>query len=1005
MSSHSFNKKYSQLNPNQKLAVDTTEGPLMVIAGPGTGKTQVLTLRIANILRKHDIPPDSILALTFTEAATQEMRRRLIELIGQAGYFVQISTFHSFCQSVIMENPDRFIINESTQQLSDLERVQIIQEIITKNDFELIKPLNAPFLYLKAILSSIQNLKREGITPLKFKQTLKQEQQVIDSSDLSKTQLKSKKRDLDKNLDLLKVYRLYQRHLQKRGRFDFEDMINFVTDKFTTDPDLLLSYQEKINYILIDEYQDTNSSQNQLIFKLASYWKDKANLFVVGDPHQSIFRFQGASLENTKQFIDHFPQSTLVNLELNYRSTQNLLDSAHQLITSSPIKDSLIPSTRLTAQTKLKKQSIHLAEFTHSIFEDSFISQDIKKKINAGVSPKDIAVIARYNQDLIDLSQSLKKADIPFIIQGGGDVLETPLVRQLILLLTVIHQTPHQHTDNELFTLLNLDFFHIDAFQVLKFAKQASDSHQHLATFALSPQSKKFSQINKFFLQLSRWQKQSANKTLLDFLQTLFQESGFLNHVLQQPDSIHQLNILNTFFDQAKAMSYAYPSLNLTIFLDNLHTLQQQSVKVPLQPLDLNSDTVTLTTAHKAKGLEWSHVYIYRCVDKKWGNSRSYQLLKLPSEILEFSSSEDPNQEERRLFYVSLTRSKQYLTIVSASQYQTSTGTRPALPSLFISDLPSLSVRQLKTTTFENKNKTLLKEFFSPSSNLTLPSSEKKYLLTIIQNFKLSVTALNTYLDCPYKFKLNNLYRIPRTKDAYLAFGTAVHQALEDFHRQYQQTDKLPSKKYFLTQFEKALEKEILAPEEYNSRLKHGQEVLSAYYDFHHDDFKPALKVENHFGYSAYSKCYLDDIPLIGKVDRIDKPSSTNSVNIIDYKTGAPKTKGQIAGTTKDSTGSLKRQLVFYQLLSQLDKRFSHSINSVELDFVEAPYKKQKSGRTSFKITLQEVTKLKKTIKDNMSQIRKLRFPRTQDYSHCQRCEFKEHCWPNDIPQNKPSSK
>lgn len=1005
MSSQPFNKNYSQLNPNQKLAVDTTEGPLMVIAGPGTGKTQVLTLRIANILRKHDISPDSIIALTFTEAATQEMRRRLIDLIGQAGYFVQISTFHSFCQSVIMENPDRFIINETTQQLTDLERVQIIQDIITQNSFELIKPLNAPFLYLKAILSSLQNLKREGITPSKFKQTLKQEQQALDSSDISKTQLKSRQRDLDKNLELLKVYRLYQRRLQKRGRFDFEDMINLVTEKFTTDSDLLLSYQEKINYILVDEYQDTNSSQNQLVFKLASYWKDKANLFVVGDPHQSIFRFQGASLENTKQFIDHFPQATLINLDLNYRSTQTILDSAHQLITSSPSKNPLTSSSQLKSKTKLKNQPVHLAEFTHSIFEDAFIIQDIKKKITAGVRPKDIAVIARYNQDLIDFSQSLKKAGIPFVIQGGGDVLETPLIKQLILLLTVIHQTPHQHTDNELFTLLNLDFLHTDPFQVLKFAKQASDSHQHLATFALSLPPKKFPQISKFFLQLSHWQKESANKTLLDFLQTLFQESGFLNHLLKQPDSIHQLNILNTFFDQAKAMSYAYSNLNLTSFLDNLHTLQQQSVRVPLQPLDINSDTVTLTTAHKAKGLEWSNVYIYRCADKKWGNSRSYQLLKLPSEILEFHSTEDPNQEERRLFYVSFTRSKQNLTITSSSQYQTDTGTRPSLPSLFISDLPPSGVRHLKTTTFENKNKNLLKEFFSPSDSQNLPSSEKKYLQAIIQEFKLSVTALNTYLDCPYKFKLNNLYRIPRTKETYLAFGTAVHQALEDFHSRYQQTKRLPSKKYFLTQFEKALQKEILIPEEYKSRLKYGQKVLGDYYDFHQDDFKPAFKVESHFGYSAYSKCYLDDIPLIGKVDRIDKHSSTNTVNIIDYKTGAPKTKGQIAGTTKDSTGSLKRQLVFYQLLSQLDKRFPHSVNQVELDFVEAPHKKQKSGRTPFKISPQEVTKLKKTIKETMSQIRAFNFSRTQDYSHCQRCEFRDHCWPNGIPQNKPSSK
>lgn len=997
-----FNRSYSQLNPNQKLAVDTTEGPLMVIAGPGTGKTQVLTLRIANILKKHDISPDSILALTFTEAAAQEMRQRLISLIGQAGYLVHISTFHSFCQSVIMENPDHFIINQNTQPLSDLDRVKIIESILIDNDFKLVKPINAPFLYLKAIISSIRDLKREGVTPSDFKKVLQQQQQEIEKSSLSQSQQNRLLRDHQKNQDLLKIYRLYQRQLKKQGRFDFEDMINFVVDKFSTDSDLLLSYQEKINYILVDEYQDTNSSQNQLVFKLASYWQEKANLFVVGDPYQSIFRFQGASLENTKQFLSLFPQATLVNLNLNYRSTQTILDSAHHFLSVSQSSSSQIPLTHLSAQSNLRKKPLSLAQFSHSAFEDVFITQDIKKKISAGTNPRQIAVIARHNQDLLDLSQTFKSSNIPFTIQGGGDVLSTPLIKHLLLLLNVVQKSPHQSSSEELFTLLNLDFINLPAIEVFRFSKQASDSHQQLASFALSSTTKKFPQIKKLFLQLSAWQKKAANQPLLEFLQTLFQQSGILDHLLRQPDSIHQLNLLNTFFDQAKTMSYADTTLNLSAFLDNLQTLKKHSVKIPLQPLDLDSDTITLTTAHKAKGLEWQHVYLYRCIDKKWGNNPSYQLLKLPPQLLQFSSVEDPNQEEKRLFYVSLTRSKQSLTLTSASQYQSSTGTRPAIPSAFISSLPSRLIKKTKTTSIEANNKTIVQKLFMPPPSISKSSpQEKKYLKPIIDNFKLSVTALNTYLECPYKFKLNNLYRIPRTKDVHLAFGTAVHQALEEFYLHYQKTEKIPSKKDLLESFEQALQKEILSPQDHKDRLSYGKQILTHYYRFHQPNLSLPLKVESKFGYSAYSKCYLDDIPLLGKVDRIDL-LSPKKVHLVDYKTGSPKTKGQIAGTTKDSTGSLKRQLVFYKLLSQLDKRFPHTVSSVELDFVEAPYKKQKTGKFSFEVSPQEVSQLKKTIKDSFNQIRRFSFPRTQEYSHCHRCQFKDHCWPQGTPQNHP---
>ena len=986
-SSGSFARQYARLNKNQQIAVDSIDGPVMVMAGPGTGKTQVLTLRIANILKKTDTPPSSILALTFTDAATSEMRQRLVSLIGQPAYSVQISTFHSFCQSVILENPDLFIISEETQHLQDLDRSKILQKIILNNKFAYLKPLNAPFYYVLSIIENIKTLKREGVSPKEFKQALKEQKQALEeiSDKLSKTVFNQNQKDLDKNLDLQKIYSLYQQALVKQGRFDFEDMINWVVDKFKKDSNLLLSYQERLNYFLIDEYQDTNSAQNQLVFKLASYWGEKANLFTVGDVNQSIFRFQGASLENTKEFIARFPNTTLINLNQNYRSTQTILNSAR-----SVIKNNYSKAIKLTSNSAISNKPIKLACFSHSIFEDYFLANTIKKSLASGIKPQNIAVLVRHNQDLEDLSSIFKKFNLPFVIQGTQDLLEQPLIKKLIIFLTVINNSPHQHLDTELFTLLNYSFFKLNSLEILKTAKEASNNHTHLASYILSGKHKIPPDIKTFFLNLTKWQKLAANLTLPEFFEKLIQQSGILNHVLQQKNKVNQLHQLNMFFTQTKNMAFQDKALDLSKFLKNIEALKEQKIKTHLSSPVTLKESVTITTAHKAKGLEWNHVYIYRCVDGKWGNPRIRQLIKLPQNLLEFPVNQNLQEEERRLFYVALTRAKKTITLTSAGQYTTNYGTQNTLPSSFIGEIPNNLIKKTKPKDAPIKT---LKKLLSPPSATTVTIKEKEYLSNLLKDLKLSVTALNTFLDCAYKFKLNNLYRLPKAKEAYLVFGTAVHTALEKYFQK-------PSLKLLLNEFKKALSKEVLTPEDYSVRLDHGQKVLTAYHRLHDGNTTPPYALEKYFGYSASSVCRLEDIPLIGKIDRIDILDKTKKqAKIIDYKTGKPKTKGEIEGTTQSSTGYLKRQLVFYALLAKLDKNFPLKVNSLELDFVEAPFLNGKSGQMTFSVTDQEIEDLKQLIKDSTKKIRALKFPRTQDTTLCHRCEFRDHCFPAGIPK------
>lgn len=999
-----FDIAYKKLNTNQRLAVDTIEGPVLVLAGPGTGKTQVLTTRIANILKQTDTYPSSILALTFTEAATREMRQRLIKFIGKDGYFVQVTTFHGFCNDIISQNPERFSRPAGMQNITDLEKIQIIKEILEEGDYESIKPINDPLYYSQAIISGISTLKREGFTIPRFRQivSILKDEFEIQKDELSKTAATEKQKQVNKNLELLDVYEKYQAKLSSLGRFDFDDMINWVTESFENDSDFLLSYQEKFQYILVDEYQDTNSSQNRLIFALASFWDQQANIFAVGDPNQSIYRFQGASKENLVQFKNLFPSHTQINLDQNYRSTKTVLDLSAKLIDEKP----------LTANSDLENLKLKIAKFSSSLFEDEFIATTVENKIKNGENPADIAIIAKENKDIENLVTLFKVKNIPFRLEAGTNIITTPFVSQFIKLLKVVTSIQDKIDDLDLFTVLNYPYLNLSPLEVLKLSRQAYLSRQSLVdiillhceslsteaisqpvipslTRNLSPEEK----ILKVFNLFINWNSQSSSVSLPEIFQIIFQESGLLNHLLSLPNSVVELNRFNTLFEDVKNQSQAFPELSLKKYLQNLQLMQDNNIKLEEQVLVGEQNAVTLTTAHKSKGLEWKTVFVYRFADTHWGNKTRRELIKLPPGIIVFEDTEteeDKNSEERRLFYVALTRAKQEIILTGSTVYQASA--KMIYPSIFLEDLPKELIEEVDTSKLEKSTAKILENNLTPQTDTVLPN-EDEYLKEILKDFKLSPTALNTYLQCHYKFKLDNLYRIPRSKAPSMCFGTAVHYALENLYKNLSE-DKLISKNEFLNSFEQALRREILSPNDFKDRLAHGKKVLTSYYETNEKDFQKALFTEKSFGTSLTSQIHLDDIALTGKADRIDLINKKeNTVNFVDYKTGKPKSRNEIEGNTQNSNGDYKRQLVFYRLLAELDKSFPYKVIQTEIDFVE-PNEKGEFKKEKFSITTEEVENLKTLIKDSVTSIRALDFSRTTDMDTCNTCPFFSHCWP-----------
>ncbi len=630
----SFSRLYRLLNPAQKQAVDTLEGPVMVLAGPGTGKTQVLTLRIANILKKTDTPPYAITALTYTEAAAENMINRLTQIIGPTAYQVNISTFHSFAGSIIKQHPDKFPHLSGGRPINIIEKITLIENLLSTHKFFHLRPLGNPGLYIKPLINTLSILKREAITPDDLKSSI---QTITDP----KHQAKLK--------ELHRFYRLYQQELQKHHLYDFEDMINYVLEGLQHDKDLSLAVQEKVLYLLIDEYQDTNSAQNKLITHLSSFWGQKANVFVVGDNDQSIFRFQGASQANFLFFTHLFPNAKLINLKTNYRSHPALINLTETFITNQRQDLSKHIGFTKTIQpaktTSNLKPHLFIHHFSSPTQEAEFIVTRIKQLINQGVAPDQISIIYRENKDALLFTPFLNKESIPYTIDGQINILNQPATQNLLYLLKAIHNWGQPQHQDQLFTLLNLPFFKLKSALIGQAFHAAYQNHTNIFDLYLT-RSKKFEPIWQIFDLFENLKKDSLKLPLPLFIQNLIERSGLLDHLINHTPDKHQLFYLYTFFNQIKTWYRDQVIKDLSDLITNLELLEKHHITIETEPLFTNLKAVKLTTAHKAKGQEFEYIFIPHFIDKKWSNKTVPNLLKLPPSLIPYHQESDPKKEK-----------------------------------------------------------------------------------------------------------------------------------------------------------------------------------------------------------------------------------------------------------------------------------------------------------------------------------------------------------------------
>lgn len=1009
-----FQQVYASLNQQQRQAVDTLEGPVMVVAGPGTGKTQVLAARIANILLKTDTNPSSILALTFTESAAKNMRERLINMIGKTGYYVNISTFHAFCKEVIDTHPEFFPIDRNSQSISEIERYDLLETIIMEAPITVLKPINRPFFYLSDILKAISDLKKEGISVAQFKNIIDQADWLTALKPTASQQAVADKKKL-KNQELAVIYEQYEQQLRTNLRYDFDDMIALVVKAFSSERELLSEYQENLLYFLVDEYQDTNSAQNQVVDLLASYWHEKANVFVVGDPNQAIYRFQGASLENVLGFVKRYPTAQVITLATGYRCPQQILDAAHQLIlnnyASEPddaaLAENLPTGFDMTAaliSNSPVKTSLQLFKAPSQTLESVFIAESIATLIKQSVNPSEIAILYRRNSDSVDLATTLTKWGIRYEIDGGDNVLQVEAIQQLLSFLSVIDQLKIASDDGSLFDVMMYDWVGLNQLLVMKAVKAASRAKVSLSELIengydffqkhyplTDVTALEFSTLLGWLQRLMKWGVTDTSVTFPAWFETVISESGFLPWILVQANKVELLTALNSLFREVKSLSGQNHHFHLHDFLAKINTLEEHGLKITMEDLNIRRDAVRLSTVHKAKGQEWEHVFIAGLNDGKWGNGKKRELIPLPAGILTNSqlSDKDRNEDDRRLFYVAMTRAKQSLTLTCPDTLIVNNHSTDKVASIFLTEIDHLLTpanQKIVDNVLTKADDHLARLLAPPPPAMMRSITEQEFFHHLVDNFSLSVTALNTYLRDPQEFMRNVLLKVPRAKPEPMAFGTAVHSTLEKVFKEYMEEQHQPELASVLTHYEQVLRRELLTSTDFDRRLAYGQEVLTKYLQQLKIDQVEPIYIERFFG-TGWSRTMLDDIKLVGRIDRvdwIDKASKT--VRVIDYKTGQAKSVNEIEGKTASSglsarelelpeniRGPYKRQLVFYKLLTELDKTFIPKATEGVFEFVE-PNESGKFVSRSFALLDEDVAELKKLIKTVMVEIRELKF-------------------------------
>ncbi|HNX10684.1 MAG TPA: UvrD-helicase domain-containing protein [bacterium] len=966
----------AKLNPSQLAAVTHEGGPLLIVAGAGTGKTTVLINRLAYLVLEKKLSTEEILIMTFTEKATAEMEERADKILPYGYFDLWINTFHGFCERILREHALDIGLSPDFKLLSTTEEWMLIKNNLTGLGLDYYRPLGNPTKFIHELIKHFSRLKDENVSSqeyLDYAEGLEQDEDGM-LSGAEETEM-----EVARVKELARAYHGYNQLLLDEKYLDFGDLIVYTLRLFKERPNILAKYRQQFKYIMVDEFQDTNWAQYELV-KLLS--RPDNNLVVVGDDNQSIYKFRGASLSNIMQFKDDYPNTQEIILNDNYRSGQNILDAAHAFIKHN---DPNTLEAKLGISKKLKSHSAapgaviyyNLPTELEEVAQAVNRIEEIKKTV-ADTEWSDFAILVRANDTADKYLKELKRRGLPHQFVSLKGLYYKPVILDLIAYFKLLD---NYHESSAIFRVLNMDIFRVpyqDLVQINKVARakvwSIYETLQNINVVSgVTPET--VAAVNRLLGFLEKHstlvKKERPSKILLSFLY----DTGYLKDLDHDRDQ-EIFSYLNQFFRKIKNFEANDYDVRLKDFMAVLDLEREAGDSGALRLVNDDYDTIKVMTIHSAKGLEFKYVFLVDLVDKKFPTISRGDKIIIPRALAKEKNLPDKDthlEEERRLFYVAVTRAKQELYLLAAKDYG---GAREKKPSRFIAELginPEISSAQK----IADELLTEMERLFAA------PADERGGRYPLPERF--SFSQLAAYDSCPLQYKFAFVLGIPAPQDKpSLIFGKVIHDVLKDFlapllpgqsqvvdlFGQVQAAADNLSREKLFSLYEKIWQPDGYSDqterEKYNERGKKCLDLFLKHLET--NGYPHILFIEKDFNFK------IGDESIKGKIDRVDE-AADGSLEIVDYKTGNPKDKLE----WKD-----KKQLILYQLF--LEEALSRPVSRLSYYYLE------NGTQLSFVSKPAEKDKLRQEIMAEIQAIRSLDFTPSPEEHTCQFCDFNTIC-------------
>lgn len=958
------------LDRQQGLAVNHKKGPLLIVAGAGTGKTTVITERIKKLILEDGVVPSKILALTFTEKAAKEMEERVDVALPYGYTQMWISTFHSFCDRILRAESIHIGLNPSYKLMTQAESILFLRNNIFKFNLKYFRPLGNPNKFLEAMVSHFSRLADEDVTP----------DQYIKWAKKLKAATSEEKEEKEKYLELANAFKTYQELKATMGMMDFSDLITNTLRLFRERKTILKNYQEQFEYVLVDEFQDTNFAQNELAILLCG--KDK-NITVVGDDDQSIYRFRGSSVSNMIQFRQHFKNAKIIPLVNNYRSTEEILERSYNLIQfNNP--------DRLEAKEKIDKKLRSMrnkkGESIEFIYKDRVENEadETAKKIVQLVkknkySYKDIAILVRANDHSEPFIRAFERHKIPFQFLGPGRLFQQDEIKDLISYLKVLYNFEDSPS---LYRVLNMPYLKLEGIEISILLNNAKKNNYTLFEMmekidetSLNPKAKE--KLTEFVKMVKRHLDLVPKETAGQILYYFLSDTGIIQELVNAKTQKEEKTAKNyaKFFDKLKTYETEHKTSSVYDVVDWIDLSMQMGESPLAGDLDWSeNNAVNILTIHSSKGLEFPVVFLVNLVAQRFPTRERREGIPIPKPLIKeiLSTGDYHLQEERRLFYVGMTRAKDLLFLTAAGYYGEGKKERKISPFVYES-LGEEEVKKILNTDSVAEQITLpFLEDYAPREK---PKEEERHSNGVITY--LSYSQIQTFDMCPLHYKLKYILKIPTPPSPAQSFGISIHSSLRNLCEEITKKEKLDNKKIV------DILKNNWIKEGYSSKLheeksfEKAEKIILDYYKNNLSKGNPPIAMETPFNFN------LENLKVGGRIDRIDELDGTK-IEIIDYKTG------ENIPEQKKVDNDL--QLTFYALAATKVK--DKPLNRKPDDIILSLLYIEKDKKITTVRTKEQLEQAEEFIKEKVKEISESDFKCSHSI-FCNNCEYKMLCSSN----------